>query len=329
LAHLEKVYDIGRDTIAVTVSFASFPITRRDALLSSLGAFALNAAGASRQLKVAIFSKHLQFLQGAELARAAAEIGFDGIDLTVRAGGHVEPARVAEDLPPLVALIRQHQLEVPMVTTDIIDADSQHARAVLKTMASLGIRYYRWGGFKYTADQPFGSQLEGFHKRSAKLAALNAEYKVCAMYHTHSGVDLVGAPVWDMVEILKSLDPAAVGINYDIGHATVEGGLGGWIDSFRLAQPWIRGVAVKDFLWKKERGDYEPAWVPLGEGMVRLPAFFSRLAQTAFDGPLQLHFEYPLFGANDGKRQLTADPAQVFAAMRRDLRQLRTYLNNA
>ena len=42
------------------------------------------------------------------------------------------------------------------------------------------------------------------------LAALNAEYKVCAMYHTHSGVDLVGAPVWDIFEILKSLDPAAI-----------------------------------------------------------------------------------------------------------------------
>jgi hypothetical protein len=60
-----------------------------------------------------------------------------------------------------------------------------------------------------------------------------------------------------------------------------------------------------------------------------LPAFFSLLAQTSFDGPLQLHFEYPLFGADAGKRQLSGDPTQVFAAMRRDLRQLRGYLNGA
>lgn len=279
--------------------------------------------------KVAIFSKHLQFLQGAELARAAAEMGFDGIDLTVRAGGHIEPARAAAQLAPLVNLIRQHHLAVPMVTTDIVDADTPHARDVLKTLNTLGIRYYRWGGFKYTADQPITSQINTFHKRSAALAALNAEYQVCAMYHTHSGVDLVGAPVWDMVEILKSLDPHAVGINYDIGHATVEGGLGGWIDSFRIAQPFIRGIAVKDFLWQKGHDDYQPAWVPLGQGMVRFPAFFSMLAKTNFDGPLQLHFEYPLFGADAGKKQLTADPMQVFAAMRRDLRQLREYLNHA
>jgi sugar phosphate isomerase/epimerase len=316
-----------RDTISVTV-----PFTRRAAFLSTgLGLLPLHAVnGASpRNLKVAIFSKHLQFLQGAELARAAAEMGFDGIDLTVRSGGHIEPARVVEDLPPLVALLRQYQLAVPMVTTDIVDPDTPHARAVLKTIADLGIRYYRWGGFKYTANEPITTQIAAFHKRSAALAALNAEYQVCAMYHTHSGVDLVGAPVWDMVEILKSLDPNAVGINYDIGHATVEGGLGGWIDSFRIAQSYIRGIAVKDFLWQKDKTDYQPAWVPLGEGMVRFPAFFAMLAQTPFGGPLQLHFEYPLFGADAGKRQLTADPNQVLSAMRRDLRQLRVYLKTA
>jgi hypothetical protein len=63
--------------------------------------------------------------------------------------------------------------------------------------------------------------------------------------------------------------------------------------------------------------------------MVRLQAFFSLLAQTSFDGPLQLHIEYPLFGAEQGKRQLTADSSQVFAAMRRDLQQLRSYLRVA
>ena len=160
-----------------------------------------------RNLKVAIFSKHLQFLKGPELASAAAEIGFDGIDLTVRSGGHVEPARVAEELPPLVSLIRQHHLEVPMVTTDIVDANSANARTVLKTLAKLGIRYYRWGGFKYRDDQPLARQFEELHQRSAQLAALNSEYKVCAIYHTHSGVGLVGAPVWDIFQILKGLDP--------------------------------------------------------------------------------------------------------------------------
>jgi sugar phosphate isomerase/epimerase len=311
-------------------NFMTNEFTRRAALVTGLAALRLAATPASRNLKVAIFSKHLQFLEGAELARPVAEMGFDGIDITVRAGGHVEPSRAAEDLPPLVSLIRQHKLEVPMVTTDIVDAASPNARTVLRTLASLGIRYYRWGGFKYRDDQPLSSQFEDFHRRSAQLAALNAEYKVCAMYHTHSGVDLVGAPVWDIFLILKDLDPHAVGINYDIGHATVEGGLGGWMDSFRLAEPYIRGIACKDFTWQKDpSGNWNPAWLPLGQGMVRFPTFFSLLAKTAFDGPVQLHFEYPLGGADAGNRQITIERQQVLSAMRRDLRQLRVYLSDA
>jgi sugar phosphate isomerase/epimerase len=197
-------------------------------------------------------------------------------------------------------------------------------------LAKLGIRYYRWGGFKYSTDQPLARQFEDFHRRSAQLAALNAEYQVCAIYHTHSGVDLVGAPVWDIFQILKDLDPSAVAINYDVGHATVEGGLGGWIDSFRLAEPYIRGIAVKDFVWQKgTRDNWDPAWVPLGQGMVRFPRFFSLLANTVFNGPVQLHFEYSLGGADAGKRQITIDRRQVFSAMRRDLHQLRSYLNDA
>jgi sugar phosphate isomerase/epimerase len=304
--------------------------TRRAALLSSLALFRLAAATTGRRLKVAIFSKHLQFLEGDELARVAAEIGFDGVDVTVRGGGHVEPVRAAEDLPPLVSQIRKHGLEVPMVTAGIVDATSPNARTVLRTLANLGIRYYRWGGFTYSDDQPFTAQLEDFHRRSAQLAALNAEYKVCAMYHTHSGVDLVGAPVWDIFQILKDLDPGAVAINYDVGHATVEGGLGGWIDSFRLAEPYLRGIAIKDFVWQKTpKGNWDATWVPLGKGMVRFPTFFSMLSKTAFDGPVQLHFEYPLGGADAGKRQITIEQQQVFAAMHRDLQQLRGYLSDA
>jgi sugar phosphate isomerase/epimerase len=287
-------------------------------------------APATSKLKVAIFSKHLQFLQGAELAQTAAYIGFDGIDITVRKGGHVDPARVRQDLPPLVATIRSHGLEAPMITTDIVDANTPHAEDILKTMAELEIRRYRWGGFQYNREQPLSRQIQNLKPRVAKLADLNSRYGVGAMYHTHSGIGLVGAPIWDLHEILEGFDPRAVGVNYDIGHATVEGGFGGWIDSFRITGPYLRGVAVKDFLWAKDaKGDWRPAWKPLGEGMVRFSVFFKLLASADFSGPLQLHFEYPLGGANDGKRTLTIPRKQVFSAMRRDLRQLRSWLTEA
>jgi sugar phosphate isomerase/epimerase len=296
---------------------------------SALPAPAAEEKPAPGKLKVASFSKHLQVLQGEALAAGAAEIGFDGIDLAVRKGGHVEPARVRQDLPKLVATIRSHGLEVPMLTTDIVDAETPYTEDVLKTMSELGIRHYRWGTFRYDADRPIAKQLDELKPRVAKLAALNSRYQTGAMYHTHSGIGLVGASIWDLYIVLKDLDPQAVGVNYDIGHATIEGGFGGWINSLRITGPHLRGVAVKDFLWEKDKKGWKANFKPLGTGMAHLPQFFSMLATAHFSGPLQLHFEYPLGGAEGGKSSIAIPKEEVFAAMKRDLQQLRSYLKDA
>ena len=297
-------------------------------LCTGLPSLAAEEKPTAGKLKVAIFSKHLQFLRDEALASGAAEIGFDGIDLAVRKGGHVEPERVRQDLPKLVAAIRSHGLEVPMLTTDIADADSPHAEDILKAMSELGIHHYRWGSFRYD-DRPIAKQLEDLKPRVAKLAALNSRYQAGAMYHTHSGIGLVGASIWDLYLVLKDFDPQAVGVNYDIGHATIEGGFGGWINSLRITGPHLRGVAVKDFLWEKDQRGWKANFKPLGTGMVHFPQFFSMLAAAHFSGPLQLHFEYPLGGADGGKTSLTIPKEEVFSAMKRDLQQLRSYLKDA
>lgn len=296
-------------------------MTRRT-LLAATGAAALAQLHAAEtpRLKVAIFSKHLPWLAGDELAATAAKIGFDGIDITVRKGGHVAPERVREDLPPLVKAIRAHSLEVPMITTDIVDTETPNTAEILETMQSLGIRHYRWGGLVYDPVRPYPAQLDAMKPRIAKLAALNARHGVTAMYHTHSGRDVVGAPIWDLYILLKDFDPQAVGVNYDIGHATIEGGSGGWIDSFRITGPHLRGIAVKDFVWAKDsKGVWKEQWTPIGEGMVHFEEFFGMVKQAQFHGPLQIHFEYPLRGTHD----------ETYATMQRDLKALRVFLGKA
>ena len=39
---------------------------------------------------------------------------------------------------------------------------------------------------------------------------------MCAMYHTHSGVGVVGASIWDLWYLMRELDPKAVGVNFDV-----------------------------------------------------------------------------------------------------------------
>jgi len=307
---------------------------RRTFLLA--GAAALGAThGASEadapRYTLCAFSKHFQWTDVREMSTICAGLGYEGIDLTVRAGGHVLPERAADDLPKAAETIRQAGLKFTMITGEIVDTGTPHAETVLRTLASLGVRYYRWGGFRYDLNKPIPPQLAEMKVRVKDLAAMNKQYGVCAMYHTHSGAALVGASIWDLYILFGDLDPNYVSANYDVGHATVEGGLGGWIHSAHLMLPYMRGVALKDFAWAKDnRGVWNPAWCALGQGMVNFKQFLPLVKSSGFAGPLQLHFEYPeLGGASTGGTQLTIPKEQFLAIMRRDIGVLRGMLKDA
>jgi len=301
------------------------------------------------RVQIVYFSKHLRWLNWEQMAETAAELGFDGIDLTVREGGHVLPERVKEDLPKVARIVRKAGLDIPMITAGINDIHSSHAEAIIRTASEVGIHRYRWGSFSWsdTAKVP---DLSNFHasigkasgilinipdrlaqlkKRVAELAELNQKFKVCAMYHNHSG-SMVGASVWDLWVLLKDFDPRWVSSNFDVGHATVEGGLGGWVNSTRLMAPFMRGEAIKDFKWgKNAKGEWEPQWCPLGQGMVNFPAYFAMLKEAKFSGPVQLHTEYPLGGVENGARTLTMDKSQILATIRKDLDTLKAWMREA
>ncbi len=307
-------------------------ISRRDLLraASVMGAVPLAVSAATRApLKLAVFSKHLQFVKDEELAACASEIGVDGIDLTVRSRGHIEPAKVEKDLPRLVEIIRKKGLEIPMITTGI-DAANPEAESILKTCAQLGIRYYRFGGLKYNDTVPPQQQLATLKPHMRALAELNQKMGVCGIYHTHSGPGQLGASIWDLHILFEGLPTSAIGINYDIGHATIEGGLGGWIATTKLTGAGgMKGLAVKDFIWERGAKGWEAKWVPLGEGMVKFPQFFGLLAKTNFNGPVQIHYEYPLGGADNGATEPTMERSKILGAMKKDVTVLRKWMGDA
>jgi sugar phosphate isomerase/epimerase len=129
----------------------------------------------------------------------------------------------------------------------------------------------------------------------------------------HSGRNYVGAPVWDLWELLRELDPKWMGVFFDIGHATIEGGHS-WPVQAKLMEPFLSVVSVKDFVWAKGARGWRTEWCPLGEGMVSRQ-FFDTLRKSSFSGPVTQQFEYPL-----GQRK------EMIAAMQRDLRVLKGWL---
>jgi len=277
---------------------------------------------------ICVFSKHLQWLNYREMAATAAEIGFDGVDLTVRPGGHVDPERVESEMPEAAAAISDARLKLPMITTAVTDPQDPKTRRILSLASKHGIDFYRMGYYRYREDLPVEETLDSVQKSLAGLDELNREYNLVGDYQNHAGKNYFGASLWDLWYAMKGLDTRFTGVQFDLRHAGVEGALN-WPVDFRLLQSRVHTLVIKDHRWEKTGGKYRVINCPLGEGMADFPALFARLRELKWHGPLTLHFEYPLGGAEHGHRTLTCVPQVVTQAMKRDLGLLRHWLAEA
>jgi len=300
-------------------------LTAASILLGSQTRAKSASQGGSERCTVHVFSKHLHWLDYEGMAETAAEIGFDGVDLTVRPRGHVFPERVEDDLPEAVEAAQKAGIKITMMTTAITDPRDPLTKSILATAGRLGIGYYRMGYYRYEDNKPIAKYLDEIRPMVADLAAMNEHYGIAGSYQNHAGARYVGAPLWDLYGLLKDLDRRWLGCQYDIRHATVEGGTA-WPTTLRLLAPHINTLVAKDFRWTEETGKTRAENCPLGEGMVDFAAYFEMLARQRIAGPMSLHLEYPLGGAEHGARRLTTPAENVTNAMRKDLSKLRTWL---
>ncbi len=281
--------------------------------LSAGGVQAVDSPPAEIRFPLIGFTKPFQNQPLSQLAETVATVGWDGIECPVRAKGQVEPEQSADELPRVVEALQQVGRQVHLVTTDITSLDQPHALTVLRTMSQLGLKRLRLGVWKYKADQSPADQLAEIAPAVKDIAAACAELNLLAGMQNHSGASYVGAPVWDIYRLIETLDPRHIGICFDIGHATVEGGLS-WPVEARLMEPWYMSVIVKDFTWQKQKERWKNAWCGLGEGMVDR-RFFDRLRKSPYRGPIVQHHEYEL-----------GDEREMIAHMQRDLQVLKSWL---
>lgn len=248
--------------------------------------------GSIKKNQICIFSKHLHWLDFEDVGKFAKQLGFDGVDLTVRKGGHVPPDRVEELLPKAVQEIRSAGVDVPMMATDINDADDPLTEKVLKTASECGIIYYRMAYYRYDSNLEIIENLKIFRKKVEKLSALNAKYNIHGAYQNHAG-NYVGASIWDLWHLLEGLDSRFIGSQFDPRHAIVEGGKS-WPIDMKLIHHFISCTVMKDFVWEK-KDKWVVKNVPLGDGMVDFEHFFLLYKKFGLSGPLSLHIEYPMF----------------------------------
>ncbi len=269
------------------------------------------------RLNVHLFSKHLQFLDYNDMSAAAAEMGFDGLDLTVRPKGHVLPENVIENLPKAVVAMKKYGLAPKMMSTNVWDAHNLEQKTVLETASTLGFTNYRTDWLKYPEDKPIKESQALYGKQARDLEILNEKLGLIGGYQNISGKN-VGAPIWDLLPILEATNGKFMGSQYDIRHAVIEGGES-WELGLRRIKPYINSIVLKDVKWGIVEGKWKPINVPLGQGMVDFNRYFSLLKKYKINVPVSLHVEYDLGGAEKGNNKITIDKKEVLARIKKDL----------
>jgi len=290
-------------------------IDRRSWLASS-GALSLatllptaTAAAGPDRFEFCAFIKFVQSLPYPVLAQRIANLGFDGIEATVRTGGQVLPERVEEDLPRLVESLNKHQLNVTIMASSVNDVNNPLTEKVLRTAAGLGIKRYRLAYLRYDLSRSIPAQLKEHRAQLKDLAAMNQEIGISGLYQNHAGATTVGSAIWDLHQLLRGIPKEAISVAYDIRHATVEGGHN-WPLNLELIKPHLGAIYVKDFTWTTDT--HEAKNTPLGEGRVN-PRFFE-MVKDFFQGPVSLHVEYlPRAGVEENLKAIEKD----FTTLRR------------
>ncbi|MFN4144959.1 MAG: sugar phosphate isomerase/epimerase family protein [Runella sp.] len=303
---------------------------RRQFLQVSLAATAAASVqaqgwGVGEKPQISVFSKMLQWLEDYNLlAATTAEIGFDGLDLTVRPAGHVLPERVEDDLPRLVAACQKYKVAVPMMVSSILEADKTTEK-ILKTAQSVGVKHYRMGWYKFDTSKDLKKQVADFGSKMKDLAALNKQYGIVGQYQNHAG-QYFGAAIWDLYEVLSKINSPFLGSQYDINHATSEAGKS-WEVGFHLIAPHIKSLAIKDFVWYRKQDKWDKLGCPLNEGMVDWKRFWELVREKKLAVPFTMHYEYPLGGAENGAKKLSISRQEIVGAMQKDLKLVKDWVS--
>jgi hypothetical protein len=213
-------------------------------------------APVTRKLVLDVHSRSLHWLRSPdEVAQAAIEMVVGGVCPTVQAfPGHIDPAKVATELPAFVKRVRGHGLSVTQIKGPAIrDVTEPHTEAIIGTAAQNGITHYALGGYTYDLAKPLAPQLDQVKLRLDKFIRLNQKHRIKLVYDTAPGAASVGGVVLDLLPIMKAFDPRYIGFHWDTGHMALHGD-GMWETLMRHAGPYVAAIGWRDRGWVQDLG---------------------------------------------------------------------------
>jgi sugar phosphate isomerase/epimerase len=248
--------------------------------------------------KVCTYTEHFQKLPIPEVCKVFKRIGVDGLDLTVRPGGHIEPKDAKDELPKAAKAARDHGLEIMMLTTGISTPD-RHAEDIVANCQKLNIERIKLGYYPAGEFGNLAKRLDDVRRQLDALVKLTAKYGVLPCVHVHSGATIPSSGFM-LYELIREMPPDRIGAYLDSHHMTITGGAGGWRQAIDLLSPWIALVALKNFQWERVERDeigqqrWRTNYCRLEDGIAPIPDFVSAIHQSGYRGFYTLHTEYRL-----------------------------------
>ncbi len=247
-------------------------------------------------MKTAVFTKSFQEWPIPKVCEKFRDLGVDGLDLTVRPGGHIEPKNVVKELPQAVNAAHEEDVELLFLTTGVTDPNAD-AERLLATAAEYGIKRIKLGYYRYSTFGTLRRQMDDVRRRLTAVAKLAARYQVLPCVHIHSGAFIPSHGTM-LYELIRDLPPTEIGAYVDMLHTVKEGAGDGWRQGLDLLAPWISLAAVKNFYWIPTHRDklgqqrYETRVCPLADGVSPIPDYVAALKKLNYDGVYSLHSEY-------------------------------------
>ena len=296
---------------------------RRKFLAQSAATLAgVTAANAQRSKKTAVspiivFEKPIQTLEYDRMGEILAKMGVQGIEATIRKGGHIAPEAVEKEVPKMVEALAKNGQKALIAATNVNEANAESEK-FLRILKANGITRYRTNYYRYDFKREMLPQVKENATRLKNLAARNKEIGIQSLYQIHSGYKYAGAMSWDAALMFDGIDPDHAAIAYDLRHFRADSGLS-WKTALATVKKHIRSIYVKDAVWEGERSN-QLKNVPLDTGFVDKKTF-DAVRKGHGPMPLSLHMEW-------GKTQLypKEDVMEAVGFVARDVKTLKSWL---
>ena len=232
-----------------------------------------------------------------DIGNAAHDMGFDGVDLLIRAGHQVAPD-VPDGIADAVNRLRRHDLQVPMATTDMTDTATFPSERLLMACAEAGIGLIRLGYWRYDPRRGYAACLEAARRDLEQLARLATKAGVRLAIQLHGGT--IHGSGAQTAALLAGQDPDIIGAYPDPGNQVVQDGREDWRFTLDVLGPWLCCVGVKNGGWfpaelaATGQRHWRSDWWGVADGMVPWDDIASHLVSTGYDGFLSFHSHYEL-----------------------------------